>query len=100
MVEIGYRYGGGRSVPTAKRCSATNVPSPRPSSTETSLEPVGGDQVGDAIPIDIRHRHRGGLVPTAKRCSAAKVPSPRPSNTETSAEPLRWRSPGQGGHRD
>ena len=66
---------------------------PKFSSTDTSSETiVGRDQVGPAVAVDVRHRHRvQGPLPAAKRCWAWKVPSPLPSSTDTSLELVSWR---------
>ena len=49
---------------------------------------VGGDDVGPAIAVDIRHRHRMGFIAHGKGLGATgRLPSPLPSNTDTVLSP-------------
>ena len=72
---------------------AWKVPSPLPSSTLTVLVAlVGGDEVGLAVAVEIRHRHRvRRYVPVGSGLRQLEVPSPLPSSTLTVLLPSSWR---------
>ena len=64
------------------------VPSPLPSSTLTRVVAVGGDEVGLAVAVEVRHGHRADRQSRlAKVCCGWKVPSPLPSSTLTVLSP-------------
>src|SRR5438093_1256498 len=75
-------------LPTAKDRGAWKVPSPLPSSTETSLDQAlvtARSRIPSALNWPTATKE--GRVPAGKYCAARKVPSPLPSNTATLLEP-------------
>ncbi len=82
------RHDGVRVRPHRVRVPAGwNVPSPLPSSTETSFEAsVDDGEVGPAVAVEVP-RHDGVGVCTHRVLTAGwNVPSPLPSRMETSLE--------------